>query len=251
MGYLHRGHTSLMDLARPDCDWLVVSIFVNPLQFGPDEDLDRYPRDPDGDAQKCEAAGVDVVFMPDDFYPTDRSTAVSVAGLSMGLCGADRPGHFDGVTTVVSRLFGVVQPTLAVFGEKDYQQLAIIRRMVRDLAMPIEIRGGPLIRDDDGVAFSSRNRYLSTAQRRRARTLHRSLFAMRDHIAQSGLGADAASALAVGRSILDVDELDYLEIRDPVSLKPLDLIQGPARGFVAGRFGTTRLIDNLALELCP
>ncbi len=139
MGFLHAGHTRLMDLARKRCDHLVVSIFVNPLQFGPGEDLDRYPRDPVGDAEKCRAHGVDTLFLPDEgaFYPADRSTTVAVAGLSAGLCGGDRPGHFDGVTTVVSRLFGIVQPHVAVFGEKDYQQLAVIRRMVRDLAMQI------------------------------------------------------------------------------------------------------------------
>lgn len=248
MGYLHAGHTSLMELARPDCDWLVVSIFVNPLQFGPNEDLERYPRDPEGDAQKCEAAGADVLFMPDRFYPPGHSTAVTVSGLTRGLCALDRPGHFDGVTTVVSRLFGVVQPTLAVFGEKDYQQLAIIRRMVRDLAMPIDVRGAPLVRDHDGLALSSRNRYLTPEQRKQAVTLHQALFAIRDALAHTPPGAPVADLLALGRAKLTVDKLEYLEITDPDSLEPLEAVTAPARAFIAARVGQTRLIDNIAVE---
>ncbi|MCB9758284.1 MAG: pantoate--beta-alanine ligase [Alphaproteobacteria bacterium] len=243
MGFLHRGHTSLMELARPRCDKLVVSIFVNPLQFGVNEDLDRYPRDPEGDAAKCRAAGVDVLFVPDDFYPPDHSTRVRVEGLSEGLCGTSRPVFFEGITTVVARLFGVVQPTVTVFGEKDYQQLAIIRRMVRDLALPIEVLGGPLIRDDDGLALSSRNAYLSPAQRARALSLHRALFAM-----AAAEERDAAALIALGRSILDVDTFDYLEIRDAVTLAPLETVDRPARALVGCWIGGTRLIDNVAIE---
>ena len=245
MGFLHRGHTSLFDLARARCDWLVASIYVNPLQFGPGEDLDRYPRDPEGDADKCAAHGCDLLFMPPELYAPDHSTRVQVTGLSTGLCGGDRPTHFEGVTTVVARLFGFVQPNVAVFGEKDYQQLAIIRRMVRDLALPVEVVGGPLVRDDDGLALSSRNAYLSPAQRSRALSLHRALFAMREACAA---GEDRADALLdLGRSILDADQADYLEIRSADALTPLRRIEGPARAFGAARYGATRLIDNVAL----
>lgn len=247
MGFLHAGHTSLMDRARSLCDHLVVSIFVNPLQFGPGEDLDRYPRDHEGDAAKCRAHGVDTLFLPPEaaFYPADRSTTVSVGGLSAGLCGADRPGHFDGVTTVVARLFGLVQPHVAVFGEKDYQQLAIIRRMVRDLAMPVEVVGGPLVRDSDGLALSSRNKYLQPDQRARALSLSGALRAM---AAAAAAGEDDVGALlAIGHGTVDADQLDYLEIRCAESLAPLLVLDRPARAFVAARYGATRLIDNLAV----
>jgi pantoate--beta-alanine ligase len=248
MGYLHAGHTSLMDLARPRCDWLVVSIYVNPLQFGPDEDLDRYPRDPQGDAAKCAAAGTDVLFMPTSLYPVDHGTRVLVTGLTEGLCGSSRPGHFDGVTTVVSRLFGLVQPSLAVFGEKDFQQLAVLRRMTRDLALPIEVVGGPLVRDADGLALSSRNRYLSTAGRARGRTLHQALFAIRDTVAASPGPLPTAPLLEQARAALSVDQVDYLDIRHPDTLERLDTIDGPAHAFVAAMVGQTRLIDNVRLR---
>jgi pantoate--beta-alanine ligase len=245
MGFLHAGHTSLMELCRPRCDWLVASIFVNPLQFGPREDLSTYPRDPEGDALKCRAAGVDVLFVPSGFYEADHSTTVHVSGLTEGLCGESRPGHFDGVTTVVARLFGVVQPSIAVFGEKDYQQLATIRRMARDLALPIEIVGGPLVRDSDGLALSSRNVYLSPEDRRRALSLSRALRHLGERIGEGE--RDASALLAAGRAQLEVDRLDYLELRDPLSLRPLARIDGPARAFVAAVVGRTRLIDNLAV----
>jgi len=243
MGFLHAGHRSLMALARPLCDHLVVSIYVNPLQFGPDEDLDTYPRDPAGDAAACAAEGVDTLFTPEDLYGDDHCTTVSVTELTDGLCGASRPGHFDGVTTVVARLFGLVQPHIAVFGEKDYQQLAVLRRMVRDLAMAVEVVGGPLIRDTDGLALSSRNAYLSIEQRQRGLSLHRALGAM-----AAAASSSAADRLAIGREILDVDEVDYLEIVDAISLQPLVRIDRPARAMVAARIGTTRLIDNIALD---
>ena len=246
MGYLHQGHTALMDIARQHCDCLVVSIFVNPLQFGPNEDLDRYPRDPEGDAAKCEAHGTDILFMPSSLYASDHSTTVQVEGLSTGLCGASRPTHFNGVTTVVARLFGLVQPKIAVFGEKDFQQLAIIRRMVRDLAMPIQIIGGPLVRDSDGLALSSRNRYLSPNERRRALTLHQSLCGLQAAVHNGE--RDVQRLLTAAKSQLDVDALDYLEIRDPDSLLPLSTITGPARAFVAAKLGQTRLIDNMELQ---
>ncbi len=245
MGFLHRGHVSLMELARPRCDWLVVSIFVNPLQFGPTEDLDRYPRDAEGDARTCEAAGVDCLFMPTSLYAPGHATTVSVTGLTTGLCGASRPTHFDGVTTVVSRLFGLVQPHLAVFGEKDYQQLAVIRRMTRDLALPVEIVGGPLVRDDDHVALSSRNAYLDADQRRRARSLSTTLGRMQQAVADGQ--QDVARLRADALASLDVDRLDYLELVDADDLTPLGIIDRPARACVAAWFGGTRLIDNVAL----
>ena len=248
MGFLHRGHTSLMDIARARCDWLVVSIFVNPLQFGPAEDLDQYPRDPEGDARKCREHGVDAILKPSDLYAPGHSTRVNVAGISEGLCGADRPTHFEGVTTVVARLFGLVQPHVAVFGEKDFQQLATIRRMVRDLAMPIEVVGGPLVRDADGIALSSRNAYLSPGERSRACSIHRALRAMAG--ASSNGERDVATLLEIGRAQLDVDELDYLEIRTEDDLAPLThLDDQPARAFAAARVGRPRLIDNLQLPI--
>ena len=243
MGFLHAGHTSLMDIARQRCDRLVVSIYVNPLQFDPGEDLAVYPRDPEGDSAKCQAHGADLLFMPSELYPSDFSTVVRVDGVSSGLCAEARPNHFQGVTTVVARLFGVVQPSLAVFGEKDYQQLAVIRRMVRDLAMPIEIVGGPLVRDRDGIALSSRNKYLGPQDRQRALSLSRALRAMRD----SGL-REVPALVELGRSVLDVDRLDYLEVRDAENLQPLQVVDRPARALVAAVVGKPRLLDNLALE---
>ena len=245
MGFLHHGHTSLFDLARERCDWLVASIYVNPLQFGAGEDLSTYPRDPEGDAAKALAHGVDLLFTPPDLYDPDHCTRVTVSGLTEGLCGASRPTHFEGVTTVVARLFGVVQPHVAVFGEKDYQQLAVIRRMTRDLALPVEVLGGALVRDADGVALSSRNAYLSEDQRRRARTLSRTLH---DLAAAAAAGeANVGALLDRGRATIDCDRLDYLEIRDADSLRPLTRLDRPARVFGAAFYGRTRLIDNVAL----
>lgn len=244
MGFLHAGHASLMARLRPQVDQLVVSIYVNPLQFGPGEDLDRYPRDPEGDAAVCAEQGVDVVFMPTDLYPDGFSTSVSVHGLTEGLCAASRPGHFEGVATVCARLFGLTRCDQAVFGEKDYQQLAVLRRMVRDLALPVEIVGAPLVRDDDGVALSSRNKYLSPEDRLRARSLHRALYTMRD---AAGPGASVADLVRLGRDTLDVDALDYLEVVDAASLQPLTELSGPARALVAATVASTRLIDNVAL----
>ena len=242
MGFLHRGHSSLMDLAVRHCDRLVVSIYVNPIQFGPGEDLDRYPRDPEGDSRTCEAHGCDLLFMPESLYPPGFSTRVRLSGVTEGLCGGRREGHFEGVTTVVARLFGVVQPHVAVFGEKDYQQLQVIRTMVRDLAMPVEVLGGELIRDEDGLALSSRNAYLDPEQRARALSLHRALFAMRE-LEDPSVEARKARAL----ELLEVDRLDYLEIVDAADLSPLERIDRPARALVAGFVGNTRLIDNVGL----
>ena len=242
MGFLHEGHLSLMRLARARCDHLVASIYVNPLQFGPNEDLDQYPRDLERDTALCESVGVDTLFVPKELYDGDHSTTVRVQGLTDGLCGASRPGHFDGVATVVARLFGIVQPDFAVFGEKDYQQLAVIRRMVRDLCLPIEIVGGPLVRDVDGLALSSRNKYLGASDRARALTL----FAALQAIADSG-SPSVSERVAIGRRIVQADSVDYLSIVHPSSLKPLETIDGPARALVAAHVGSTRLIDNIGL----
>ena len=165
MGFLHDGHASLMRRLRPLCDRLVVSIYVNPLQFGPNEDLDRYPRDPEGDWALCASEGVDAVFQPTDLYPDGFASQVAVHGLTDGLCGAGRPGHFEGVTTVCARLFGLTRCRVTTFGEKDFQQLMVLRRMVEDLALPVQIVPSPLVRDADGVALSSRNKYLSPTER--------------------------------------------------------------------------------------
>lgn len=246
MGYLHPGHGSLMSLLRPHCDTLVVSVYVNPLQFGPNEDLARYPKDPEGDTRLCEQHGVDVLFMPTDLYPDGFSTSVSVHGLTDTLCGASRPGHFEGVATVCARLFGLTRASVATFGEKDFQQLAVLRRMVRDLALPVRIVPAPLVRDTDGVALSSRNKYLSPEERERAQSLHRALFAMRDAV-EAG-ERDPAALTALGRSLVVCDRLDYLEVMDAETLHPPErLSDRPARALVAAFYGKTRLIDNTAL----
>jgi pantoate--beta-alanine ligase len=243
MGYLHEGHTRLMDIARPRCDALVVSNFVNPLQFGPHEDLDRYPRDPEGDAEKCERHGVDAILEARSLYPVGFQTEVRVGALGLRLCGAARPGHFSGVTTVVARLLGLVRPLFAVFGEKDYQQLLVVRRMVEDLAMNVEILSGPIVRDPDGLALSSRNRFLTADQRRRALSLPLVLRAMQDAETR-----DPRALEALGRSLLDVDALDYLEIVDTETLELAEDLNVPRRALVAARVGSTRLIDNVLID---
>ena len=255
MGALHQGHASLMRIARERAGSdgaVVVSIFVNPLQFGPGEDLDRYPRTFDADLEACAAEGVDVVFAPgvDEVYPGgEPKVTVTPGPLGEILEGKTRPGHFRGVLTVVAKLFGLVGPDIAVFGEKDYQQLALITRMAADLCFPIEIVGGPTGREDDGLARSSRNRYLDPVQRQQAVALSRAL--LRAAEAASG-GYD--EALAAGRAELRAStgvDLDYFEIRstDLVELTN-DIPAGtPARALIAARVGTTRLIDNLALTI--
>jgi pantoate--beta-alanine ligase len=248
MGYLHAGHTSLFDIARKSCDWLICSIYVNPLQFSQNEDLNNYPQDPDGDRIKCQEHGVDALFLPTDLYSSDHSTFVTVKELSAGLCAGTRPTHFEGVTTVVARLFGIVQPTFAVFGEKDFQQLAIIKRMVRDLAMPIEIIGGPLVRDNDGLALSSRNRYLSQAERIRALSISTTLQRIQSSIKKSITPLAVPGLQKMASETLRLCELDYLEIVDPSTLKPLKEVNGPARALIAGWIGQTRLIDNMDIS---
>ena len=244
MGALHRGHAALLDDARSRAGRLVASIFVNPLQFGPGEDLDHYPRTFDEDLALCGDRGVDVVFAPslDEVYPGgEPQVTVEPGPLGTVLEGASRPGHFRGVLTVVAKLFGLVGPDVAVFGEKDYQQLVLIRRMVADLCMPVEVVGSATIREDDGLALSSRNRYLSDVERRTALSLSQALRAGQD--AGPG-GAHAVTAAA--RSVLDAAsgvDVDYLALTDPMLAPGPE--KGPARLLVAAGVGTTRLIDNV------
>jgi pantoate--beta-alanine ligase len=242
MGFLHRGHASLMDLARRRCDHLVVSIYVNPLQFGPGEDLDRYPRDPEGDAALCRGHGVDLLFMPPDLYEPGHATTVRVAGLTQGLCGRSRPTHFDGVTTVVARLFGLVQPTLAVFGEKDWQQLVVVRAMCRLQGRNLAILGEPTARDPDGLAMSSRNQHLTPADRAAALSLSQAL-----KLARGIDDPRAAEAAMVDHMRAAGAHPEYAAVRDADTLDPTGAERDrPARVLVAARVGTTRLLDNAA-----
>ncbi len=247
MGALHEGHVTLLREARRLGQRLVLSIFVNPTQFGPNEDLARYPRDLPGDLAKAASAGTDAAYVPEarDVYPPGYQTTVQVPELARGLCGPFRSGHFAGVATVVCKLFNVVRPDVAVFGEKDYQQLAIIRRMVVDLDMGIEIVGIPTVREADGLAMSSRNAYLSPAERARALSLSRALFAARD-AAAAGV-RDPVELVARTRAALDVDRADYVELVDAASLQPIADLSRPAVLAVAAFIGRTRLIDNVSI----
>jgi pantoate--beta-alanine ligase len=251
MGYLHAGHVTLLEEGRRRGDRLVLSIFVNPTQFGPGEDLDRYPRDVDGDLRKAGGAGTDVAFVPERaaMYPRGFQTYVEVRELARGLDGDSRPGHFTGVATVVCKLFQIVRPHVALFGEKDYQQLAVIRRMVRDLDLPLEVIGLPTVREADGLAMSSRNSYLDPDERRRAVALSRGLFAARARF-QAG-EREAAALLAAARAPLveAAAVIDYLELRDAEALAPLERAgDRPAVLAVAAFIGRTRLIDNVRLD---
>ena len=249
MGNLHAGHYSLVELARRHADRIVSSVFVNPTQFGPSEDFTRYPRTPDADTSGLQAAGCDVLWLPDvaAMYPygVELAANIHVPGVSSVLEGAFRPGHFDGVCTVVSRLFNQVQPDVAVFGKKDYQQLAVIRQMVVDLHFPIEIVGGDIVREPNGLAMSSRNQYLSPEERALSATIHRTLLAMRDAIlAGTPLHAVEAEADATLRRAGFVP--DYAVLRRPDLGEPTDGEGGGLVALIAARLGRTRLIDNLA-----
>lgn len=250
MGYLHAGHLSLVAEARRRAETCVASIFVNPLQFGANEDLDRYPRDLPRDREALRAAGVDVLYLPTAaaMYPPGFQTEVAVSRVSGGLCGASRPGHFRGVTTVVTKLFNAVKPHVAVFGEKDFQQLAVIRRMAGDLDTGIEIVGAPIVREPDGVAMSSRNAYLSASERLAARCLSRALAAARQAV--EGGARDAATVVAAARSVLDAEPLarvDYVALVDIDGLEPITRIADRALLALAVFLGPTRLIDNTIL----
>lgn len=250
MGALHEGHEALLRAARERGDHVIVTIFVNPLQFGPNEDFERYPRTFEADLAVCRAAGVDLVFAParDEMYPGGEPTVrVNPGPLGERLEGASRPGFFHGVLTVVLKLLQLTRPDVAFFGEKDYQQLTLIRRMVRDLDVPVEIVGVPTVREPDGLALSSRNRYLSAPERDAALTLSAALYAGADAAAR-GLGGEAT--LAAAQQTLDGQpavQLDYLVLTGP-DLGPAPAT-GPGRLLVAARVGTTRLIDNLPVEL--
>lgn len=255
MGNLHAGHMSLIETARQHADFIVASIFVNPLQFGPNEDLDSYPRTLADDQDKLRAAGCALLFTPTDalMYPQGmaKHTLVHVPDVSEGLCGGSRPGHFDGVATVVSKLFNMVQPDLAVFGEKDFQQLAVIRKMVSELNMPIEIIGAPIVRDTDGLALSSRNGYLDAAQRKIAPALYECLQQSVARI-QSG-ERDYAALLQQAASELATAGMqpDYLELREAAGLKPADANSRELVILAAAFLGSTRLIDNIAFAVTP
>lgn len=253
MGNLHDGHIALVARARKEAAFVVASIFVNPMQFGPNEDLDKYPRTLAADQQRLQAAGCDLLFAPTvaQMYPGGMAvqSRVSVPELGQELCGASRPGHFDGVTTVVSKLFNMVQPDVAVFGQKDYQQLAVIRAMVRDLNMPIDIIGAPTVRADDGLALSSRNGFLDTAQRAAAPVLYRVLTEMANALRSGDKGFEALMTRYRQQIVGSGLRLDYLEIRHGQTLRPARAEDCDLVILVAAWNGATRLIDNLHLEL--
>lgn len=253
MGALHAGHMALIAEGKKRAAHVVASIFVNPTQFGPNEDLSSYPRREASDARMLEEQGCAILWAPDaaTMYPSGHSTSIRVGQVSEGLCGGTRPGHFDGVATVVAKLFNQVRPDFALFGEKDYQQLAVIRRMVRDLDMGVEILGVPTQRDVDGLALSSRNAYLAEKERAAARALPRALGEAAGAI-QSG--AEVEYALAAAREKLakaGFDPIDYVELRDAETLEPMTMLDRPARILAAARLGKTRLIDNLPVVPTP
>jgi pantoate--beta-alanine ligase len=251
MGALHAGHASLIQAARQETGFVVVSLFVNPTQFGPKEDYGRYPRTWDADVAVCKEEGADVLFAPsvDEVYPPGFSTLVEVTKLQDVLCGRSRPGHFRGVATVVLKFFNIVQPDVAFFGQKDAQQTRIIKQMVRDLDLPLNIRVCPIVREADGLAMSSRNRYLSAEERRNATVLFRAL-----ETARHSVEAGERNATAICRQMLGLiaatpgAAIDYVELVNNDTLQPVDRIEGEVLAAVAVRFGNTRLIDNLVLR---
>jgi pantoate--beta-alanine ligase len=249
MGSLHEGHLSLIRRAREDCDTVVVSLFVNPKQFGAGEDLDAYPRDEERDGRLAEECGADILFAPahDEVYPDGFSTTVEIEGLTEILCGAARPGHFAGVTTVVTKLFNMVRPDVAYFGQKDAQQALVIRKLVRDLDIPVRIAVCPTVREPDGLALSSRNAYLSPEERERALALNRSLRAAEAAVAAGRTNAD--DVLAAAREQLQQAgiEPEYLELRSAKDLAPVERVNGSTLLAVAAQVGRARLIDNTIL----
>lgn len=250
MGYLHEGHKSLMDAARKDNDKVVVSIFVNPMQFGPTEDLATYPRDLDHDAALCESAGVDLIFHPEpeEMYEKDFCSFVDMTGLTEGLCGKTRPIHFRGVCTVVNKLFNIVTPDHAYFGQKDGQQLAVIKRMVRDLNMDIEIVGCPIVREEDGLAKSSRNTYLSPEERKAALILSKTV-ALGKELAKTEKDANkVVEAMKKNIETEPLAKIDYVEAVDALSMAPVEKLEGTCMLAMAVYIGKTRLIDNTLIN---
>ncbi len=254
MGALHQGHLSLVRAAKAQCDVVAVSIFVNPTQFGPNEDFAKYPCTLEKDCALLEKEGVDLVFAPsvDEMYPPNAATYVTVEGLSNKLCGKSRPGHFRGVTTVVAKLFHIIEPDVAFFGQKDAAQVAIIRRMVRDLNMPVQIAVCPIVREADGLAMSSRNSYLDPQQRKSALVLYRSLMQVQKQF--EGGEHNSANLIAAAKEVFAEEpsvQLDYFEIVDPATLDAVGKITGDTLVAVAAFVGATRLIDNLPLPADP
>ena len=251
MGNLHEGHLTLVKRAQQHADVVVVSIFVNPMQFGANEDLDSYPRTLEQDCRALEALGVNAVFTPqvEDMYPRgmDQQTRIEVPGISDILCGANRPGHFVGVATVVCKLFNMVQPQFAVFGEKDFQQLQVIRLMTQDLSLPIDIIGEPTARAETGLALSSRNGYLSESQREQAAVIYRTLAGIAEKI-NAGTSVEAARQWAVTELETAGFAIDYVEIRNANDLQPASATSGRLVALIAAKLGSTRLIDNLVIN---
>ena len=250
MGYLHEGHKSLMDAARKGNDKVVVSIFVNPMQFGPTEDLATYPRDLDHDAALCESAGVDLIFHPEaeEMYEKDFCSFVDMTGLTEGLCGKTRPIHFRGVCTVVNKLFNIVTPDHAYFGQKDGQQLAVIKRMVRDLNMDIEIVGCPIVREEDGLAMCSRNTYLSPEERKAALILSKTV-ALGKELAKTEKDANkVVEAMKKNIETEPLAKIDYVEAVDALSMAPVEKLEGTCMLAMAVYIGKTRLIDNTLIN---
>lgn len=250
MGYLHEGHKSLMDAARKDNDKVVVSIFVNPMQFGPTEDLATYPRDLDHDAALCESVGVDLIFHPEpeEMYEKDFCSFVDMTGLTEGLCGKTRPIHFRGVCTVVNKFFNIVTPDRAYFGQKDGQQLAVIKRMVRDLNMDIEIIGCPIVREEDGLAKSSRNTYLSPEERKAALILSKTV-ALGKKLAKTEKDANkVVEAMKKNIETEPMAKIDYVEAVDALSMEPVEKLEGTCMLAMAVYIGKTRLIDNTLIN---
>ncbi len=253
MGYLHEGHLSLIRRAKEENDFVVVSIFVNPTQFGANEDLDKYPRNLPRDEQLAQDAGADIVFAPtiDEMYPPVYNTYVNVKDVTERLCGASRPGHFEGVTTIVTKLFNIIEPNKAYFGQKDAQQAAVIQRMVIDLNMNLDVIVCPIVREADGLAMSSRNVYLSKEERQAALVLSRSLFEAQDRI----FCDNVKDANNIRQEIIDkisvepLADIDYVEIVNGFTLKPVDVLNGKILIALAVNFGKTRLIDNVMLEV--
>jgi pantoate--beta-alanine ligase len=252
MGYLHQGHMSLVKKAKQESDLVVVSIFVNPLQFGENEDFSTYPRDLERDAGLAEQAGVDYLFIPDvkEMYPQPIETNITVKNVTEVMCGRSRPGHFDGVSTVVTKLFNIIQPDYAYFGQKDAQQIAVLEQMVHDLNSPVQIRPCPTLREEDGLAMSSRNVYLSSEEREQATTLYQTLRRTVQSIQQGERDVQQLrSEMENQISTAPLAEIDYIDIRQFPSLTYQDKIEGKVILALAVKFGKTRLIDNMIIEL--